>query len=184
MKRIVIIGCGGSGKTYLARRLAQQLVLPLTHLDAVYYDEQWNPLPADVFAAAQERLVAQPRWIIEGNYAGTLPVRLAAADTVILLDLPARTCLLGLGQRHRRHGAGQEPTIGVYNRINANFIRYVLRYRRFMLPRVRRMIADRLAAGRSDRGPPPALVVLRSRRDIRRFLDNLPGAATNGRPQP
>lgn len=52
------------------------------------------------FAAAQRRLVAETDWVIEGNYASTLPIRLAAADTVILLDLPARTCLRGIVGRH------------------------------------------------------------------------------------
>jgi hypothetical protein len=41
--------------------------MPLTHLDAVYYDENWQPLPQDEFAARQEKLVAGGRWIIEGN---------------------------------------------------------------------------------------------------------------------
>ncbi|GEM30260.1 hypothetical protein NN3_12670 [Nocardia neocaledoniensis NBRC 108232] len=46
---IVIIGCGGSGKTHLANQLAAHHELPLTHLDAVYYDTDWNPLPNEEF---------------------------------------------------------------------------------------------------------------------------------------
>lgn len=52
MKRIVIVGCGGSGKSTLARQLATILDLPLTHLDAIYYDQDWNPLPRAAVAAA------------------------------------------------------------------------------------------------------------------------------------
>jgi hypothetical protein len=55
-------------------------------------DADWNPRGAEEFEALQERLVAAPRWLIEGNYAGVLPIRLASADTVIFLDLPALTC--------------------------------------------------------------------------------------------
>jgi len=61
MERIAVIGCGGSGKSTIARRLAAHLDLPLTHLDSVYYDQEWNPLPQKDFAFVQERLVAGER---------------------------------------------------------------------------------------------------------------------------
>jgi hypothetical protein len=62
----------------------------------------WNPLPQDDFAERRRKLVARPRWLIEGNYASTLPIRLVPADTVIFLDLPAITCLAGILQRRWR----------------------------------------------------------------------------------
>lgn len=85
MEKIAIIGCGGSGKSYLANMLAILHSLPLTHLDGVYYDANWKPLPHEKFAAIQHDLVSAPRWLIDGNNGGTLPIRLAAADTVIFL---------------------------------------------------------------------------------------------------
>jgi adenylate kinase family enzyme len=162
MERIAILGCGGSGKTHLARELAHRLDLPLTHLDAVYYDADWNPMPRDDFAQAQRRLVTRPRWVIEGNYASTLPVRLEAADTVIVMDLPARTCLRGIAQRWIRHRGGQNQDTGVYDRITWDFIRYVLSYRRTMLPRVHQLVGDH--------APTAEVIILRSRPQARRFL--------------
>jgi adenylate kinase family enzyme len=162
MDRIAIIGCGGSGKTHLANQLASLLNLPLTHLDAVYYDADWNTLRQDEFADLQRTLVAQPRWLLEGNYAGTLPIRLAAADTVIFLDLPAVTCLAGILQRRGRYRGGQHANDGVYDRITWNFVRYIWGYRKTMRPKVRQLLADY--------GPNVRLITLTSRRQAARFI--------------
>lgn len=162
MDRIVIIGCGGSGKSHLARSLGTALGITPVHLDGLYYDADWNPKPKDEFAALQQELVAGPRWIIDGNYASSLPIRLRAADTVIFLDLPASTCLRGIAERRLRHGAGQHDAIGVYDRITWNFIRYIIGYRRRMAPRVRQLITDH--AGDAE------ITVLRSRRAARHYL--------------
>lgn len=159
--RIAVIGCGGSGKTYLANQLAAHLGLPLTHLDAVYYDHDWNPLPATEFQAIQERLVAPPRWLIEGNYASTLEIRLAAATTVIFLDLPPTTCLAGILQRRWRYRGGQH-TNGVYDRITWSFVRYIWGYRTTMRPKVHALL--------SEHGRSANLIVLTSRTDINRYL--------------
>jgi adenylate kinase family enzyme len=142
MRRIAIIGCGGSGKTTIGRQLADRIGATITHLDVVYYDDQWNKMDTDKFVALQEELVAADRWVIDGNYAGTLPIRLRRADTVIFLDLPALTCLWGIAQRHWRYRGGQHDTIGVYDRITWGFIKYVWGYRRAMAPRVRSLIAE------------------------------------------
>lgn len=107
MDRIAIVGCGGSGKSHLARELGQLLGITPVHLDGVYYDRDWHPLDQEHFAARQRDLVSAPQWIIDGNYASTLPIRLGAADTVVFLDFPARTCLLGIAGRRFRHGHGQ-----------------------------------------------------------------------------
>ncbi len=95
VKRVLVIGCGGSGKTVISRAIASRLGLPLIHLDAEYYDPEWHPLEPELFAARQRQLVSGTQWVIEGNYAATLGIRLHAADTLVILNLPARTCILG-----------------------------------------------------------------------------------------
>jgi adenylate kinase family enzyme len=162
MDRIAIIGCGGSGKSHLARVLADRLGITAIHLDVVYYDKNWKPVDQEAFAALPRGLVAAPRWIIDGNYASTLPIRLEAADTVIFLDLPGWACLWGIAQRRLRHGGGQHQAIGVYDRITWDFIRYILGYRKKMAPRVRALIASH--AGRAQ------VTVLRSRTAVHRYL--------------
>lgn len=162
MQRIAIVECGGSGKTWLARHLGAQFGLPVTHLDALYYDERWRRSPPEQFAARQRALAATPRWVIDGHYASTLPIRLAAADTVVFLDLPATTCPWGIAQRRRRARGEQHPTTGVYDRITQEFVRYVLGYRGRMRPRVEQLIARHAGDAR--------VVVLRSRRAVQRWV--------------
>ena len=162
MDRIAIIGCGGSGKSHLARSLGRHLGIKPVHLDALYYDQDWKPLDQESFADLQRTLVAQAHWIIDGNYASPLPIRLQAADTVIFLDLPGWACLWGILQRRLRHGAGQHQAIGVYDRITWNFVRYILGYRSQMAPRVRKLIADHAGDAR--------VFVLRSRHAARSYL--------------
>lgn len=170
MDRIAVIGCGGSGKTYLANRLAAHLDLPLTHLDAVFYDADWEPRPTDEFATLQENLVARPRWLVEGNYAGTMPIRLSRADTVIFLDLSPLTCLAGIAQRRWRYRSGQHVDDGVYDRITWNFVRYVWGYRRTMRPKVRDLLTAH--AGHATQ------VVLTSRRQVARYLARVTSGTT------
>jgi len=165
MKKIALIGCGGSGKTYLSKQLAALIDAPVTHLDAVYYDDDWNTLPKEKFAAVQEELVAAPAWVIEGNYAGTMPIRLRTADTVIFLDLPPAVCLWGLAQRRLRHGGGQNDATGVYDRISWNFLRYVWCYRKTMAPRVRKLIQEHATDA--------TVYVVTSRRQARSLLARL-----------
>ncbi len=165
MRKIAICGCGGSGKTILARELGRRLNLPITHLDVLLYDENWNRLSQDEFAAQQRTVVARPEWIIDGNNASTMDIRLGEADTVIFLDLPAITCLWGILQRRLSYRGGQHVAEGVYDRITWDFVKYTWGYRRTMRPRVQQLISEH-ATGK--------VIRLTSRRAMRRFLRSLP----------
>jgi adenylate kinase family enzyme len=162
VERVAVVGCGGSGKSYVARELGRLLDLPVVHMDAVYFDDQWNPMPMERFEAAQCELVAEPRWVIDGNYNSTLQVRLEAADTVVFMDLPTRVCLWGILSRQLRHGRGQNEQNGAYNRLTGDVLRYVVGYRRKMRPRVLAKIHRHASGAR--------LIMLTSRRQTRRFL--------------
>jgi len=164
VNKVSIVGCSGSGKSHLARLLADRLNAPVTHLDAVFYDDDWNELPKEKFAQRQEELVAQPRWVIDGNYNSTLPIRLRACDTVVLMDVSTLACLRGLLGRQLRHGSGHKGN-GVHNRIHWGLIKYVLGYRRDMRPRVLAKVREH--AGNAD------VVRLTSRRHAHRWLEQI-----------
>jgi adenylate kinase family enzyme len=172
MGRVLVLGSGGAGKTVLARQLSSVLAIPVVHLDALYYDADWTPRDPEEFAEAQRQALVPAKVIIDGNYATSLPLRLAAADTVILLDLPARTCLAGILRRRWRYHGGQHAD-GVFDRLSVGFIRYVIDYRRRSLPRVLDLIAHH--------APTAQVFRLASRREVARFLQGL-GRSPKGIP--
>jgi len=159
------VGCGGSGKSYLSLRLGALLGLPVTHLDDLYYDLDWNTLPAAEFAAVQEELVAGSAWVIDGNYNSTLSIRLRACDTVVLMDVSTLAALWGIVSRYLRHGGGHRGG-GVHNRITWGFVVYVATYRRRMRPRVLAAIAEHARHAE--------VVRLTGRRHTERWLATIP----------
>lgn len=99
MKRILIIGNAGSGKTTFAKRLAEKLELPLIHLDRLYWRGDWEHLSREEFDAVLQAELEKPEWIIDGNFNRTLHHRLQYCDTVFFFDLPTITCLAGITKR-------------------------------------------------------------------------------------
>lgn len=93
MKRILIIGNAGSGKTTFAKALANTTKLPLVHLDQIFWCGNWEHLSREEFDAILQEELIKPEWIMDGNFSRTLPHRLKYCDTVFYFDLPTITCL-------------------------------------------------------------------------------------------
>ena len=82
MERIMIIGCGGSGKSPLARQLGEKTGLPVIHLDQIFWSPgNWNHLERDAFDELLRQELEKPQWIMDGNFDRTMPARIAKCDT-------------------------------------------------------------------------------------------------------
>lgn len=129
---MLVLGCPGAGKSTLAREIARLTGLPLVHLDQRYWRPGWREPDREAWKREVADLVARPAWVIDGNYGGTLALRLAAADTAVLLDFPVWLCLARVLRRELaslgRVRADMAP--GCPERFDPAFLTYVGRYRR------------------------------------------------------
>ena len=95
MERIMIIGCGGAGKSTLARKLGEKTGLPVVHLDQIYWAPgNWQHVEKEIFDARLMEEMEKPQWILDGNFNRTIEMRLQKCDTVIYLDFSRMACLL------------------------------------------------------------------------------------------
>ena len=99
MKKVIVIGCPGSGKTTFAEKLKDKTGLPLYHLDAIWHKPDKTNIERSEFDEKLSEIVRTDEWIIDGNYQRTLEMRIVACDTVFLFDLPTEVCIGGAMSR-------------------------------------------------------------------------------------
>ena len=99
MKKVIVIGCPGSGKSTVSRALHNKTGIPLYHLDMMYWNADKTTVEKKVFLERLSVVLEKDEWIIDGNYGSTMELRMAACDTVIFLDYPLDICLDGIRER-------------------------------------------------------------------------------------
>ena len=128
-KKIAVVGIGGSGKSYFARKLAEETGLPLFHMDALFWKGNWEAVPEVEYIEAQRKLLAENnRWIIEGYVDEALADRLKEADLIIYLDYPGPLCFWRAIRRWLRHRKESRPELPkeALERFDWKFLRVVL----------------------------------------------------------
>jgi adenylate kinase family enzyme len=137
MQRILIIGPCGSGKSTLARELGPKLGLPVFHMDQLNWKPGWVESSKDEIRERLAAITTTDRWLIDGNYGGTLEQRLERADTVLYLDYPIRLCVARLLRRIWTWRGQTRPdmTEGCPERFDLAFLFYVMRWNSGPRPR-------------------------------------------------
>lgn len=163
-KRILIIGCPGSGKSTLALRLGVKLKLPVVHLDKEFWNAGWVETPRDKWRERVPELVTGEKWIVEGNYAGTLDLRLKHAETVIFLDFNRIFCLYSVILRVLKDKGRTRPDMAdnCPEKVDLEFLFYIWNFNRDVRPKMLEQLKDF-----------ENLVTIRNRRQVNNLLEEL-----------
>ncbi len=152
MQRVVVLGRGGAGKSTMSARLAWITGLPVLELDSIFWRPELTPTPPQEWISIQAELTARPRWIMDGDLGpyDCLRPRLAAADTVLVLDFSLLPCAWRAARRSRER---------------ADFWWWLLMWRRQSRPALKAAIAEH--------APAAEVHVFRGPRSLTRFLRQL-----------
>ena len=166
MNRILVIGPCGAGKSTLASQLGERLNLPVHHIDQLNWQPGWVESSKDNLRACLAAVVVQDRWLIDGNYGGTLAVRLARADTIVYLDFPVWLCAIRLLRRIWTWRGRPRPDMpeGCPERFDIAFLWYVLRWNSGPGPRTEAALV----------GHEAKVIRLKNPTALSRWLDTLP----------
>jgi adenylate kinase family enzyme len=167
MRRILVIGSGGSGKSTLSQSLGDKLSIPVIHLDAFYWKPGWVEPGKEEWLRQVRDVIGRDAWVLDGNYSGTLAVRLEACDTVVFLDISRLTCLWRVLLRVLRHRGTirRNMAAGCPEKLDMAFMLYVWRYP----ARTRQKVLSLLEPYRLAR----KVIHLRTRREVERFMASL-----------
>lgn len=131
MKKIIVIGCPGAGKSTFARRLKEMTGLPLYYLDQIWHKTDRTTVSKEEFDAKLREIIQQDSWIIDGNYLRTMECRLDACDTVFFLDYPLEICLEGA---KARIGTVREDMPWVETEFDEEFRQWILDFPKDQIP--------------------------------------------------
>lgn len=158
MKKIIVIGSPGAGKSSFARALRDKSGLPLYYLDMIWHKPDKSNISREEFDARLAEILERDEWIIDGNYSRTLEKRLASCDTVFLLDLPTESCLMGA---ESRIGKKREDLPWLETEFDPEFKAYIESFSKERLP----MIYELLSVYKDKN-----IVIFKSHSEINEYL--------------
>ena len=167
MERVMIIGCGGAGKSTLARQLGEKTGLPVVHLDQIYWSPgNWQHLEKEEFDSLLRIELEKPRWILDGNFNRTMEMRLERCDTVIYLDFNRFICILGWLKRVITNWGTARPDMapGCKEWFDPEFAKWLWNFNKQNRNRYMKLLAEQ-----TDK----KVYILRNRRQVRKYLSSI-----------
>lgn len=163
MKRVMVIGCPGSGKSTFSRALHALTGLPLVYMDMLFWNADKTTVPKSVLVSRVQAAIERETWIIDGNYQSTLDMRMKACDTVFFLDYPLETCLDGIEKR-KGQPRPDMPWVEPEDKVDEDFLCYIRAF-----PTDNRPFILELLARHKDK----RIVVFHTREEAKTYLDGM-----------
>ena len=166
MKRILIVGGNGSGKTTFAKELSKITKIPLVHLDKLYWRDNWEHLTKDNFDELLIKELNKPQWILDGNAKRTLPLRLKYCDTVFVFDFSRIKCLWGVVTRTVKNYGKSRDDMGGYcpEKIDFKFYKNVWENTYELENDIYNMLSSKADIN---------IIVFKNRKQAKKYLKNL-----------
>ena len=133
MKKIMVIGCPGSGKSRFSEELHNKTGISLYHLDMMYWNEDKTVVEREEFIRRMLTVLKKDEWIIDGNYSSTMDIRMSECDTVFFLDYPTGVCLDGIKQRR---GKPRTDMPWIETEEDAEFIEFIKTFNEHEKPKI------------------------------------------------
>jgi adenylate kinase family enzyme len=165
VKKVLVIGSPGSGKSVFSRRLGEIAGLPVIHLDQHFWRPGWAEPSREEWDQQLEELLRRDSWIIDGNYSRTMEMRLRYCDTAIFLDFPRHLCTWRVFKRSLGLRGRPDLAAGCEERMDAHFLKWTWDYPQ----RSRPGVMKRLAAAAEK----TSVVTLTTNREVEEFLSSL-----------
>ena len=165
-KKILVIGSGGAGKSTFSRRLSELTGIEVFHLDQLYWKPNWAEPSKEEWRKTLENLLKKDEWIMDGNFGGTMDLRLSACDTAIFLDLPRTVCLYRVLKRRLKYRNTNRPdmTEGCDEKIDFEFLKWIWDYPKTKKPAVE----EKLQKFENEK----TIIRLKSQREVDDFFIN------------
>lgn len=166
MKRILIIGSNGAGKSTFSYALAEKKNLPLVHLDQIYWHDNWQVTPHEEFQKEVLAEAQKAEWIIEGNNLRTLNQRLPYADTLFWFEFPPAVCIANILKREWKYRGKARPDMpeGCISRVDFEFLKYAWSFNKKNRMRIKEML---------EQTPDLQVIRFTNRRQVKKYLSTL-----------
>lgn len=168
MKKIIVIGCPGAGKSTFSRKLNKITSIPLFYLDMMFHKQDRTTVSKEEFDIKLLEIMQGEQWILDGNYLRTMCARIEKCDTVFWLDYPTEVCIHGIRERFGKPRPDM-PWIEIEE--DEKFIDFIKNFNSKSRSKIERALSE--ISGKQ-------IYIFKSRKDANKYLKTLEADIVHG----